>query len=331
MKAITIKSKGQLEIKDIPQPMEVNDKYLLVKMYAAGINAGDVLFINGLFPNSRPLPLSRYNIAGVSGVGKVVEIGGGVPKYYKNKFVMIYRSLKFDESVIGTWSEYCLLHYLQCSVIPGPINPMDYAGSLVNIITPYAFIKQIQTERHQAVLCTAGNSATGKALLAIALKYDVQVVMLVKNEKAKAELQSLGAQHVIVNTSLNFKEELGSCLSSLNATAVFDAVGGSILNRIMDTLLPKTTIYCYGFLGGIEPLSFHTRLLMKGITIRAFSNFQTETVQNDIYLQQALEDISSLLGTPHFISPAEKELPFTQAAEAIKFVEQEHKKVSLIF
>jgi len=39
--------------------------------------------------------------------------GQGVPEAYKRKDVTVYRPLKCSEDIIGTWSEYAQLHYLQ--------------------------------------------------------------------------------------------------------------------------------------------------------------------------------------------------------------------------
>src|SRR5262245_26344850 len=115
MQAIVLNGINDLELKDVPQPEKAAAECLLIKMQASGVNSGDKLFIAGAFP--RGIPSSKYNIAGVSGVGKVIETGPGVPDYYKGKNVTIYRSLKYSEETIGTWSEYAHLHYLNCAVL----------------------------------------------------------------------------------------------------------------------------------------------------------------------------------------------------------------------
>ena len=168
MKIISLVAKNNVELKEVPKPEKAAPEHLIIKMRTCGINAGDKAFIGGAFPPGS-IPVSRYDICGVSGVGTVIETGQGVPGAYKGKNVTVYRSLKFSENIIGTWSEYAQLHYLQCAILPDHANMEEYSGSLVNIITPYAFLKQIEQEGHKGIICTAGNSATGIAMLGICL------------------------------------------------------------------------------------------------------------------------------------------------------------------
>lgn len=143
MKAITLIEKNIVQLKDVSLPEKAAPEHLLIKMEACGVNAGDNAFIAGVFkPGS--IPVSQYNVCGVSGVGTVIETGERVPEVYKGKKVMVYRSLKFSENIIGTWSEYAQLHYLHCVILPHNVNAEEFSGSLVNIITPYAFLKQAE-------------------------------------------------------------------------------------------------------------------------------------------------------------------------------------------
>jgi NADPH:quinone reductase-like Zn-dependent oxidoreductase len=52
--------------------------------------------------------------------------------------------------MIGTWCEYAHMHYLDCVILPDDAVPEEYAGSVVNAITPYAFLQQVSTEGHKA-------------------------------------------------------------------------------------------------------------------------------------------------------------------------------------
>jgi len=327
MKAIILNGANNIELKDVPAPGSVAANHLIIKMMACGINSGDKLFIAGAFP--RGIPTSKYNIAGVSGVGKVVEIGQGVPDYYVDKNVIIYRSLKPSDETIGTWSEYAHLHYLNCAVLPTGVNPELYSGSLVNIITPYAFLKQSERDGHKALICTAGNSATGIAMLGLCHKFNFPVISIVRTEKGKLELEALGTKNVYVQSEPNFKEKLQKAAEQMGATVVFDGVGGLTLSKIIDILPFNTTIYSYGFLDKESPFSFHTTTLMRGITIRGFSNFRTATVQEPIQLESAFKDISSVIDQPYFKTKIGHRFSFEEITYAIKFSSPEVGKAIL--
>jgi NADPH:quinone reductase len=286
MKAVVLKDVDAIELTNVPAPGNASPGHLIIKMQACAINSGDKLFISGAFP--RGIPTSKYNIAGVSGVGKVLGAGPGVPAYYVNENVTVYRSLKYSEETMGTWSEYAHLHYLNCAVIPQNLDPIAYSGSLVNIITPYSFLEKAISEGQNGIICTAGNSATGIVLLGLCLLRNFPIVSIVRTEKGKRELEALGASIVLVQTDPRFEQQLREVAEELKITLVFDGVGGATLSNIISVLPFNTTVYCYGFLDKQTPVRFSTTTLMRGITITGFSNFRTPTVQNEDKLEKAL-------------------------------------------
>lgn len=318
MKAIKVTENKTLELVELAKPDKVSAGHVIIKMLACGINAGDSAFINGVFPKGS-IPESQHNLAGVSGVGTVVSVGKDVPEIYEGKNVTVYRSLKFSEDIIGTWSEYAQLHYLQCAIIPDHLNMEDYSGSLVNIITPYAFFKQIIEEGHKGIIATAGTSATGIAILGICQQYKFPIISIARNEESKRALEELGAENILVQSDVDFKKQLKETAQTFNATAVFDGVGGSILNNIVDVIPFNSTIFSYGYLGGQIPFSFHTSLLMRGITIKAFSNFNSPTVQNAGKLEKALGEIGAIIALPHFKTKIGKRFSMKEINEALTF------------
>jgi NADPH:quinone reductase len=328
MKAVVLKEVNTIELKNVSTPAKAAPGHLLIKMQACAINSGDKLFISGAFP--RGIPASKYNIAGVSGVGKVVEAGQDAPDYYENANVTVYRSLKYSEETIGTWCEYAHLHYLNCAVIPEKLDPETYSGSLVNIITPYSFLKQVQEEGHNGIICTAGNSATGIVMLGLCLLNNFPIISIVRTEKGKKELETLGAPHILVQSAPDFKQQLQLLAEQLKITVVFDGVGGATLSTIINVLPFNTSIYCYGFLDKETPLSFHTTTLMRGITIKGFSNFRTPTVQNPANLEKALRDISKILDQSYFQTKRGKHFSFNEVNEAIQFSSPEGSKAVLV-
>ena len=318
MKAVTFTQGDGVKVQYVPQPQKAEPGFLLIKMEACAINPGDIAFMGRAFA-ATAVPQSRYDIWGVSGVGTVIEVGDGVPPEYVGKNVTVYRSLQFNDKVVGTWCQYAHLNYRQCAILPNDIDMQDYAGTLVNTITPYAFLKQITAEGHKGIISTAGTSATGIAMLGICLAYNFPLISIVRTEEGKQQLEELGAQHVAVESSPEFKQQLKSMAEELQATAVFDGVGGGILNNIVDVLPNNTTVYCYGYLGGKTPLTIHTSAFMRGITIKGFGNFRSETVQNPEKLDEALADISNILYMPHFKTKVGKGFTLDEINEALAF------------
>jgi len=77
--------------------------------------------------------------------------------------------------------------------------------------------------------------------------------------------------------------DLSAAAAELGTTAVFDGVGGDLSRRIAPCLPMNATMYLYGLLGGTAPLSLPGPLfLMKNLTVRRFTNFESATVKTPI-------------------------------------------------
>lgn len=318
MNAICITPEKGIRLEQTPQPEKAAAGHLLIKMTASAINPGDKAFI------SRPLPpgsvTSLYNIYGASGAGTVIEAGEGVPEAYMNSNVTMYRSLHYSDKMVGAWSQYTHMHYLDCVILPPGENPVAYSGSLVNLITPYAFIQQTQTQGHKGILSTAGNSATGIAMVGMSIAYQFPLISIVRNQEGKKQLEALGATYVLAQDDPNFIPQIKERTASLQTTAIFDGVGGAILNKLIDPLPNYSTIYSYGYLGDDIPFTAHTRTLAaKNISFHPFANFRTQTVMDPKTLGQALAAIGKIIHMPHFKTKPGKTFNFASIHEALAF------------
>lgn len=320
MKAVCLTADNTVRVEDVPMPSKAEAGHVIVKMIACGINLGDSAFIGGLFPVGT-IPVSQYDICGVSGVGVIEQVGSGLPKEYVGRNVTIYRSLKFSDSLVGTWCEKAHVARQHFVILPNDVDPVDYSASLVNVITPYAFLKQIIEEGHKGIITTAGSSATGLAMLGICAAYDFPLISIVRSEKAKDELQLSGAKNVLAQTDPDFKRQLAELSQGMNATGVFDGVGASLVNDILEVLPRRTTVYSYGYLGGVTPFTIPPGLMMrKGLTIKSFGNFTSKTVQDTRLLDEALTEIGRIIRSPRFRTKPGRKFSFEEAGDALQYV-----------
>lgn len=224
-----------------------------------------------------------------------------MPAYYADRKVAIYRGLQVREPILGLWSETAQVPYLSCLPLPDHLDPLDYSGSLVNVGTAYAFLEQAAAEGHRGILITAGGSATGRAALALARRRGLPALVVVRNAAAKADLIESGVPHVLASDERDFTGNLERLAEALDATAVFDGVGGTLVSRLLPFLPLHSTVFCYGFLSGPEAMSFHSSLLMmKDLTIRRFSNFESPSVRDPRNLAAMLADLETCIDDPAF-------------------------------
>lgn len=316
MNAICKLPGGGVALRQVPKPQTTKPEHFKMKFSAVG--HGDKAFLN------RPLPPGSieglHGVYGASGVGEVLQTGEGVPAHYLGKHVTIYRSLHNSESLIGCWSEYAHLHWLDCVVIPDDAAPEAYCGTLVNLITPYAFRMEALREGHTGIICTAGTSTTGIMMLGVSLALNFPLISIVRAQQGKRLLESLGATHIVVQEDVDFDYQLKKMALELKTTAVYDALGGATLNRIIDLIPSGSTIYVYGFLGDDVPLSIYVKqILFKGLTIKSFGNISTQIVRDPKQLAEALQVISKMIGMPHFKTNVGQKFSLENFEQAIAY------------
>jgi NADPH:quinone reductase-like Zn-dependent oxidoreductase len=309
---------GGVELTRIPRPEKALPEHLLIRMEYAAISHGDKAFIN------RPLPpgsaTSLHDVYGSSGVGEVIGVGEDVPKEYLGKHVAIFRSLHNTDVTIGSWSDYTHMHHLCCVIIPDNAKSEEFAGSLSNIITAYAFRMQSLAEGNIGIISTAGTSTTGIMMLGIALALQFPLISIVRNEEGKQLLKGLGATYVLAQDEPDFNNQLKETALKLNATAIYDGVGGAALNKIIDLVPNDSMIYSYGLLGDDTPLHvFMRQILFRGLTIKSFSTNRSQTLRDPKQLSLALKLIPDIIDMPHFKTKVGKKFKLYEIDDALAY------------
>lgn len=329
MQAVILRDQ-ELVVENVDRPATPPAGHLIIKMTASAINSGDKFFLHR--PSLPGATQSLYGIRGVSGAGRVVAVGDHVPGRYLNKQVTLYRQLRYSESAVGAWSAYVQVPYLDCAILPDTVDATDYAGSLVNIITPYAFLQQVIREGHKALIITAGNSATGRAMIGICNACNFPYITIVRSAGSEAALEPLGARNVLVQRHPDFARDLASLAQTLQATAIFEGVGGQMLNVLIPLLPYGAVVYSYGYIGDAEPLTVAmSTLAVKFITIRPFSNFMTETVKDPIQLENALEAIRKIIHQDHFKTRLGQRFTLQEINDAIAYKGEGGEKPVLVY
>ena len=79
---------------------------------------------------------------------------------------------------------------------------------------------------------------------------------------------------------------------------MYDGVGGAFISQIIGVLPPRSSIF-YGFLSGAEKVAFHSSIfMMKDLTMRRFSNFESMTVGDEEKRAEMLKDLEGCIEDP---------------------------------
>lgn len=320
VKAICLDENRDLVLRDIASPGTPPAGQVTVRIAAAAINPGDIFFLKSTGGPAGTLATRIERVWGASAAGIVTAIGDGVPAYYANRKVAIYRGLQVREPILGLWTETAQVPYLSCLSLPDHLDPLEYSGSLVNVATAYAFLEQASAEGHRGILITAGGSATGRAALALARRRGLPALVVVRSAAAKAELIESGVPHVAASDEPDFTSTIGRLAEALEATAVFDGVGGSLISRLLPVLPLQSNLFCYGFLSGPETMSFHSSLLMmKDLTIRRFSNFESPSVKDPRNLAAMLAELETCIDDPAFRTRIGRTFALSEFEAALRY------------
>jgi NADPH2:quinone reductase len=326
MKAICVTTDRELEVRELAAPVVPPADHLLVAIEASAINHGDKFFLKS--PMATSLARTGSPVWGASAVGRVTTIGDGVSADYLGKRVAIYLSMRRTPETIGLWSETAQVHHLNCLILPEQIEPADYSGSLVNAITAYGFLSQVQEEGHRGVVATAGQSATARALAAVARERGVPVIYLVRSSAARDALRQADLGLVLVTTDPGFEREFEALAERLGATAVFDGLGGEIVSRLAPHMPRGSTFYFYGFLAAGTPFSLETRIFVeRNLTMKPFGSSQSPIVMHSARLALALGDLRRLIANPLFRTPVGRVFAFDEIEAAMAYDDENGKAV----
>lgn len=93
----------------------------------------------------------------------------------------------------------------------------------------------------------------------------------------------------------------------------------------------NSTIYFYGFMGGNTPLSIQSALIMmKNLTMKRFSNFESRTVKEPEKLVSALKALEGMIDDPMFATRIGQAFSYDQIELAMAYESREGAKAVLV-
>jgi len=81
----------------------------------------------------------------------------------------------------------------------------------------------------------------------------VTLINVVRRDEQAEVLKALGAEHIVVSNTENWKEDLAALVKEHSITCAFDAISGENVGDIVSAMPKKSTTFVYGGLSG-EPI-----------------------------------------------------------------------------
>ena len=182
MHAVTIVD-GKLEWREHPDP-EPGAGELLVRVEAAGLNAGDLLQVRGLYPAP---PGSPADIPGLEAAGTVVATGPGVTRFAVGDRVM---------AVVGGGgqAELLVVHESVALAVPDQLDAAA-AGGFPEVFTTAhdALFAQAELGMGEHLCVHAAAGGVGVAAVQLAVAAGARVTATVRNPDLRDRVAELGA------------------------------------------------------------------------------------------------------------------------------------------
>jgi NADPH:quinone reductase-like Zn-dependent oxidoreductase len=238
-------------IVDVPVPKKGE---VLVRMKAAPVNPSDLARVREVTAEE-----AADFIPGVEGCGTVVAAGKGIlPRIFLGKRVACSSHYKTS----GTWAEYMVTTAGSCFPAGKKVSDEQAAMTLVNPMTALALLDIARKGKHMSVVNTAASGALGRLIATLFERHGIQVLNVVRSGEAKKELESLGRKYVLNSLDEGFEASLNHWCEARHCTLMLDAVGGEMVNRVLDVLPDGSTIILYGNLS-LKKIEFQPPQLVR--------------------------------------------------------------------
>src|ERR1700733_1339589 len=302
-----------LKLEEVPTP-EPGKGEVRLRVEAIGLNRAEVLFRQGKYlVRSHPPCTLGYEAAGV-----VEAVGEGVDKKLIGGRFSTVPSFAADK--YGVYGEVAIVPTYSLAAYPEKLSPEEGTSIWMQYLTAYGALVQLgKITRSDFVLITAASSSVGIAAIEIAKTQGAVSIATTRTSRKKAELSSLGADHVIATQEEDLVKRVAEITSGKGARVVFDPIGGKGVELLAQATAQYGTIYEYGSLA-METTPFPLLVaLPKGLSMRGYSIF--EVVSVPATRTQAEKYVFDHLEKGDFKPRIARKFPLSQIAEAHRCME----------
>ena len=227
-----------LEYVDVPDPVPGSGE-VLIDVERIGVNFIDTYVRRGAYP--RPLPL----IPGYEVAGTVTEAGGDVTEF------SIGDRVAMAGLSIGSYAEKMVIPEWQVVRVPDGVSLEDAAAVMEQGLTAhYLCNSTYPLGPEDTALIHAGAGGVGRLLIQMAKQLGATVITTVSTDEKAEMVRSVGADHVVLYTEQDFREEAMRITHGKGVDVVYDSVGKDTADDSLASLRPRGMMALYGAASG---------------------------------------------------------------------------------
>ena len=322
MRAITLEKYGSpdvLMLKAVEKPTP-NDDQVLIKIHAAGANPADWHFIRGAPIIARiefGLMKPRIKIPGNDFAGTVEAIGANVTQFKPGDAV-------FGESAgsrLSAFAEYICT--TEAEIVHKPENISFEAAAAIPIpaLTALQGLRDTgKIKAGQSVLINGASGGVGTFAVQIAKAFGAEVTGVCSTRNLDM-VRSIGADHVVDYTKEDFTRQ------GKQYDLIFDCVGNRTASAFARALKPDGICSVAGFTTMPHML---TQTVLMGALISLFSSKKIGSMGTAKTNKPDLLVLYDMLASGQVVPVIDRCYPFSETAEAIRYLEQGHARGKVV-
>jgi NADPH2:quinone reductase len=299
-----------LEARAIPMPVAQAHEVVL-EHTAIAVNFVDIYLRAGQPHSHNPEPPF---IPGVSGVGRVVQLGTEVTDLALGDVVT------YTNAGVGSYCTHVALPAERAIKLPSGLDHDRVAAGMVRALTSQYLLKQMKVfKAGDKVLVHAAAGGVGQVLVQWAKRLGLVVIATVGSDAKVKIAQELGADHVINYSTQDFVAEVSRITEGKGVGVVFDSVGKTTFDGSVKCLSTRGLVINYGTASGqVEGFALqdlHAKSLsVCRPTLKTF-------VSNRADMLSMAAEAFEILADPSLRLDIQAVLPLEQAAESHRLLE----------
>uniref|UniRef100_A0ACD5ZBS6 Uncharacterized protein n=1 Tax=Avena sativa TaxID=4498 RepID=A0ACD5ZBS6_AVESA len=244
MRAVVISSPGgpevleEREVEDLPAPGEGE---VLLEVAAAGVNRTDTVQRQGGYA----LPSGASPYPGVECSGTILALGANVPPRWAvgDQVCAVLSG--------GGYAERVVVPAGQLLPVPEGVSLTDAAGLAEVACTVWSTVFMTShISPGESFLIHCGSSGIGTFAIQIAKHLGIKVFVTAGSEAKLAACKGLGADVCINYKTEDFVQRIKEETNGKGVDVILDNMGGSYLQRNLNSLAVDGRLFIIGFMGG---------------------------------------------------------------------------------
>jgi NADPH2:quinone reductase len=307
-----------LRVDDVPD-LEPGPGQVVIDVRAAGVNFPDILITRGQYQFKPAPPFSP----GGEVAGVVRAIGSGVT------------SLKVGDRVASTmlyggYAEQAVVPEPMAVRLPDAVSFEVGAATLLTYLTTYhALVDRAALHKGESLLVLGAAGGVGTSAVELGALLGARVIAAASSEDKLAFCREHGASEGIDYSKQDLKEQLKALTKGNGVDVIYDPVGGSVAEPALRGIAWQGRYLVIGFAAGEIPKIPLNLVLLKGCQIVGVfwgSFAMREPAKNHAHAEQLFAWVAEGKLRPAI----DATFPFTQAAEALRRIEQRQVKGKVV-